>query len=66
MTISDEFAAEIVAKMRAEIAKRDETTAEEPVNPETLLLLKLYEDLQKLRNATAFLGAGIQPTRKVG
>lgn len=63
--ISDEFAAEIVAKMQAEIDARDETTAEEPVNPRDLLLLKLYADLQALTKATAFLGGGIPPVRKV-
>lgn len=65
MTISNEFAAEIVAKMRADIERRDELTAETPVDPRDLLLLKLYDDLQGLTKATAFLGGGIPPVRKV-
>ncbi len=65
MTISDEYAAEIVAKMRAELERRDETTADAPVDPRDLLLLKLYDDLQALTKATAFLGGGIQPPRRV-
>lgn len=65
MTISDEFAAEIVARMRAEIERRDELTAETPVDPRDLLLLKLYDDLQGLTKAMAFLGGGIPPVRKV-
>lgn len=65
MTISNEFAAEIVAKMRADIERRDELTAEAPVDNRDLLLLKLYDDLQALTKATAFLGGGIPPVRKV-
>lgn len=65
--ISNEFAAEIVAKMRAEIESRDETTAETPVNPRDLLLIKLYDDLQALTKAMSFLGGGIKPvTRSEG
>ncbi len=65
--ISDEFAAEIVARMRADIERRDETTAEGPVDNNTLLLLKLYDDIQALKRGTAFLGVGggIPAVRKV-
>ena len=63
-TITNEFAAEIVANMRAVLAGRDETTALEPPDPRDLLLLKLYDDLQALTKATAFLGAGIKPVEK--
>lgn len=63
--ISPEFAAEIVAKMRADLERRDELTAETPVDPRDLLLLKLYDDLQALTQATAFLGGGIPPVRKI-
>lgn len=63
--ISDDFAAEIVAKMQAALERRDELTAEAPADPRDLLLLKLYADLQALKGATAFLGAGIPPVRKV-
>lgn len=63
--ISNEFAAEIAAQIRAEVTSRDETTAETPVNVRDLLLLKLYDDLQALTKATAFLGAGIPPVAKV-
>lgn len=65
MSISDEFAAEIVAKMRAALERRDEMTAETPIDNRDLLLLKLYDELQALKSATAFLGAGIPPVRKV-
>lgn len=64
-TISNEFAAEIVAKMYAELERRDELTAEAPVDPRDLLLLKLYEDLQALQQATAFLGGGIPAVKRV-
>ena len=65
MTISPEYAAEIVAKMRADLDRRDELTAETPVDPRDLLLLKLYDDLQALTNATAFLGGGIPGVKRV-
>ncbi len=67
MIISDEYAAEIVAQMRAEIERRDETTADGPVDTLPLLLLKLYDDIQALKRGTAFLGVGtgIPAVRKV-
>lgn len=65
-TISNEYAAEIVEKLRAQINARDETTAETPVDPRDLLLIKLYDDLQALTKATAFLGGGIPPVQRVG
>lgn len=65
MTISNEFAAEIVANLRAALESRDETTATEPPNVRDLLLVKLWDDLHALTNATAFLGGGIKPTQKV-
>lgn len=63
--ISNEYAAELVAKLRADIDSRDETTAETPADPRDLLLIKLYDDLQALTKATAFLGGGIPPVHKV-
>lgn len=63
-TISNEFAAEIVARMRADMAARDELTGASPPDPRDLLLLKLYDDLQALTKATAFLGGGIKPVEK--
>lgn len=63
--ISNEFAAELIAKMRAEIESRDETTALVPVDPTDLLLIKIYDDLQALTNAMGFLGGGIRPVTKV-
>ena len=63
--ISDDYAAEIVAKLRAAIERRDELTAVTTVDPRDLLLLKLYDDLQALTKATSFLGGGIPPIRKV-
>lgn len=66
-TISNDFAAELIAKMRAQIDSRDELTAETPVDPRDLLILKLYDDLQALTSATAFLNGGIKsPTRVQG
>lgn len=64
--ISNEFAASIVAQMRAEIEKRDVLTGA-AVDNRDLLLLKLYDDLQALTKAMAFLGGGIPPlaVRKV-
>lgn len=58
MTISDEYAAELVAKMRADHASRDELTGAEPIDPRDLLLVKLYDDLQAMKKGTAFLGVG--------
>lgn len=60
--ISNEYAAEIVAKMRADIEGRDELTGA-AVDVRDLLLLKLYDDLQALTKATAFLGGGIPPVK---
>lgn len=57
-TISNDFAAELIAKMRAEIDSRDETTAEVPVDPRDLLLIKLWDEVQDLKKGTAFLGVG--------
>lgn len=57
-TISNDFAAELIAKMRAEINSRDETTAEVPVDPRDLLILKLWDEVQDLKKGTAFLGVG--------
>lgn len=62
--ISNEYAAEIVARMRADIEKRDESVATEPVDVRDLLILKLYDDIQGLTNATAFLGGGIRPVTR--
>lgn len=64
-TISNEFAAELIAKLRAGIDTRDELTAADPVDPCILLILKLYDDLQALTKATAFLGGGIPAVTKV-
>lgn len=64
-TISNEYAAEIVANMRAALAGRDETVTETPPDPRDLLLIKLYDDLQALTKATAFLGGGIKAPVKV-
>lgn len=63
--ISNEFAAEIAARMRAKIEGIDELTGGDPVDESDLLLLKLYDDLQALTKATSFLGGGIPPVRRV-
>lgn len=64
-TISDDYAAELVANLRASIEGRDELTGAEPPDVRDLLILKLYDDLQALTKATAYLGGGIPPVRKV-
>lgn len=64
--ITNEYAAEIVAKLRTQIEARDETTAETPVDTRDLLLIKLYDDLQTLTKAMSFLGGGIKPVQRVG
>lgn len=67
--ISNEFAAEIVAKMRAHVESRDELTEVSDHGRDgdlqIMLILKLYDDLQALTKATAFLGGGIPPVTKV-
>ena len=63
--ISNEYAAEIVANMRAALERRDETVAETPPDPRDLLLIKLYDDLQALTKATAFLNGGIPAVKKL-
>lgn len=65
MSISNEFAAEIVAKIRAEIESRDELTGGAPIDPQILLLLKIYDDLQALTKAMSFMGGGIKPVQRV-
>lgn len=66
-TISNEFAAELVEKLRAQVESRDETLAETPADPRDLLILKLWDDVQQLSNATSFLNGGIKaPTRVQG
>lgn len=65
MAISNEYAAEIVANLRAALERRDELTGAEPPDPRDLLLLKLYDDLQALTKSMAFLGGGIRPVTKV-
>lgn len=64
--ISNDFAAELIAKLRAGVESRDELTADTPIDPCVLLILKLYDDLQALTKATAFLGAGIPPVTRAG
>ncbi len=51
--------------MRADIDSRDELTAETPLDPRDLLILKLYDDLQALTKATAFLNGGIPQVKRV-
>lgn len=68
MTISNDFAAELIAKLRAGVESRDELTAESPIDPCILLILKLYDDLENLKRGTAFLGVGngIKSVERVG
>lgn len=64
MTISNDYAAEIVANMKAALERRDETTAESPPDVRDLLLIKLYDDLQDLTKSMSFLGGGIKPVTR--
>lgn len=68
MTISNEKAAEIVAKLRKDVESLDEITGGQPADPCALLLIKLYDDLEALKKGTAFLGVGggIPPVQRVG
>ena len=66
MTITNEQASKIVADMKAELDRRDELTGGHAVDSRDLLLIKLWDDLQALTNATAFLGGGIKPVQRVG
>lgn len=64
-TISNEFAAELIDKLRAHVESRDETLAETPADPRDLLILKLWDDLEQMKQATGFLGVGIKPVTRV-
>lgn len=63
--ITDSYAAELIAKLRADTTRTDEIGAPLPVDPRDLLLIKMYDDLQALTKAMGFLGGGIRPTRVV-
>lgn len=65
MTISNEYAAELIESMRVEIEGRDELTGAIPLDPRDLLIVKLYDDLKALSTAMAFLGGGIKSVTKV-
>lgn len=65
MTVSNQYAAELIEGIRADIESRDELTGADPVNPRDLLLVKLWDDLQALTKAMAFMGGGIQPVQRV-
>ncbi len=64
-TISDDYAAELIAKIRADTERTDEIGAPVPVDPRDLLLIKLYDDLKALEKNMGFLGGGIKPTVRV-
>ena len=57
-TISDEFAAQIVTKIRADVETIDELSGGAPADPRDLLLLKLYDDVQAIKRGVSFLGVG--------
>ncbi len=63
MTISDDYAAELVAKMRADTQRTDEIGATIPADPRDLLILKLWDRLKALEKGTAHIWGGIRPTR---
>lgn len=64
--ITNEYAAELVEKLRTAVESRDETIAERAADPRDLLLIKLYDDLQALTKAMSFMGGGIKPVQRVG
>ncbi len=63
--ITDDYAAELVAKLRASTQRTDEIGATIPADPRDLLILKLYDDLKALTKSMSFLGGGIRPTRAI-
>ena len=65
MNISNEYAAELIEGIRADIESRDELTGAEPVNPRDHLMVKLWDDLQALTKAMSFMGGGIRPVQRV-
>ena len=60
----EQMAAQIEA-WRAQIEAYDETTATAPINPYLPVIVQLYDDLQALTNATAFLGGGIKAPSRI-
>lgn len=66
-SITDSYAAELIAKLRADTQRTDEIGSPLPVDPRDLLILKLWDDLQTMKKGTAFLGvgAGIKPVTRV-
>ncbi len=58
--VSDEFAAELVAKVAAG-ASAQAAADWGNADPRDLLILKLWAKVQALEGATGFLGGGIKP-----
>lgn len=65
IVISDDYAAELIGKLRAQTERTDEIGAPLPVDPRDLLILKLWDDLKTLQKGTAHIWGGIKPTRSI-
>ena len=65
-TISDTYATELIAKLRADTERTDEIGAPVAVDPRDLLILKLWDDLKALQNGTAHIWGGIKGVQRVG
>lgn len=63
--ISNDYAAVLIAYLRAQVEARDETVDPTPADPRDLLILKMWDDLQQMRAATSFLNGGIKPVTRV-
>ncbi len=57
--ISDEYAAELVARIEADMANPAAPLS--PTGIRDMLILKLWAKVQALEGATGFLGGGIKP-----
>lgn len=64
--ISDAFAAELIAQLRASHERSDPLTGGVVADNRDLLLLKLWDDLQAIKRGVAFLGVGggIKPVER--
>lgn len=64
--ISDSYAAELVAQLRANTERTDEIGSPVAVDGRDLLILKIWDDLKALEKAMGFLGGGIKGVQRVG
>ena len=59
--VSDEYAAELVARIEADLTNPDAPLS--PTGMRDMLILKLWAEVQSLKAATAFFG-GIKPVQR--